>query len=145
MVYVCDQNVRLTYRIGDLLMATGYASTGQPARPYGSADDLGGNAPRSPQFQTGLTGDPDSAATVTTRPDAGLTADSMQWTAQAGGGYRPSSVLTPIMKNPGGLGMSAGDAARRTFDGQYLGSVVGTSESSFGPAAMLRLSGLNSE
>lgn len=126
-------------------MATGYASTGQPARPYGSADDLGGNAPRSPQFQTGMAGDPDSAATVTARPDAGLTADSMQWTAQAGGGYRPSSVLTPIMKNPGGLGMSAGDAARRTFDGQYLGSVVGTSESSFGPAAMLRLSGLNSE
>lgn len=119
---------------------------GLPGRPYGTPDDLDGNAPRSAQFATGTQGDPDNVATVTARPDVGLTADSLQWRAQTPAGYRPSSVLTPIGKNPGGNGMSAGDAARRTFDGTYLGSVVGTSESSFEPAAMLRLaSGLDSD
>lgn len=128
------------------MAATGFTGQpGQPQRPYASPDDLAGNAPRSAEFATGTQGDPGSAATVTTQADAGLTDDSMQWNAQAGGGYRPSSVLTPIGKNPGGNGMSVGDASRRTFDGQYLGSVVGTSESSFEPAAMLRLLGQNSQ
>jgi hypothetical protein len=50
-----------------------------------------------------------------------------------------------MTRNPGGNGMSASDAARRTIDGQYLGSVNGSSASSFEPAAYLRLTGENSE
>jgi hypothetical protein len=59
------------------------------------------------------------------------------------GGFRPTSVLQPIMRNPGGNGMSAADAARRLPIGQYLGSVNGTSADSFEPSAMMRLSGQN--
>lgn len=119
---------------------------GLPGRPYGTPDDLDGNAPRSAQFTTGTQGDPDNVATVTARPDVGLTADSLQWRAQTPAGYRASSVLTPIGKNPGGLGMSAADAARRTFTGDYLGSINGQSESSFEPSALLKMqSGLDSE
>ena len=116
-----------------------------PGRPYSGPDQLGGNAGRSQQLQVGATGDPDSAATATARPNVGLTADSLQWRAQTPTGYRPSSILTPIGRNPGGNGMSAGDAARRWADGTPMGSVLGTSESSFEPAALLRQSGLEAD
>lgn len=119
-------------------------------RPYATPSQVPGGPEsfRSSAFRSGANGDPDSAATVTTRPDTGLTSDSMQWTARAGGGYRPSSVLTPIgsNNNPGGLGMSAGDAAKRLPDGTFLGTGNGMSESSFEPAALLKLSaGLDSQ
>jgi hypothetical protein len=125
-------------------MATGgFTADGTPTRPYSGPAMTGGNAPRSASFQTGRAGDPDSAATVTTRASSSLTADSLQFNAAVPQGVRPTSVLQPIESNPGGLGMSAGDAARRTVTGQYLGSVNGTSQSSWEPAAMLRLSGQN--
>jgi hypothetical protein len=62
---------------------------------------------------------------------------------QVSHGVRPTSVLQPLA--PSANGYSAGDAARRTIDGTYLGSVNGTSESSFAPSAWLRLSGQDSE
>jgi hypothetical protein len=118
---------------------------GLPSRPYSSINQLGGASPRSQEFATGINGDPDSAATATTRASTGLTADSLQFNSMVPHGYQPTSVLQPIMKNPGGNGMSAGDAAHRLADGTFLGTGNGMSESSFEPAAMLRLSGLDAE
>jgi hypothetical protein len=119
---------------------------GQPGRPYSGPDQLGGNAPRGEQFRTGAnqTGD---IATATARPDAGLTDDSLQFRAMTPKGYRPSSVLTPIgsNNNPGGLGMSAGDAAKRLPDGTFLGPGNGMAASSFEPSALLKLAGQNSQ
>ena len=105
--------------------------------------DLAGRDPGQtggsvPEFSTGITGDPSSVATVAGQ-DHHLNINAQQFNAQVSPGVRPTSVLQPIMRNPGGLGMSAADAARRTFDGQYLGSVNGTSVSSFEPTALRRL------
>ena len=118
---------------------------GQPGRPYGSPDDLAAHASRSQQMQLGAAGDPDNIATATARPDAGLTADRLrQWRAMTPKGYTPGAlILTPIGRNPGGNGMSAADASRRWADGSYMGSPIGTSESSFEPAALLRMTGLD--
>jgi hypothetical protein len=117
-------------------------SDGLPTRPYSAPDQLGGNAPRSAEMFKGANGDPGSIASVQTQP-AGIhmSMNAQQFNAQVPRGVRPTSVLQSIESNPGGLGMSAADAARRTVTGQYLGSVNGTSQSSFEPAAMLRLSG----
>jgi hypothetical protein len=110
--------------------AAGFTATGQPLRPYSSPDQLDGATPRSTEFATGQVGDPGNAA-------SSLNQDSQRWNLSAQ--FRPTSVLQPVMRNPGGLGMSAGDASRRLADGTYMGSVNGTSISSFEPAAMLRL------
>ena len=125
-------------------MATGFTADGMPSRPYASPDQLSGETPRTAELQRGIAGDPDNIATVTTRPSAGLLADSAQWSSAGAAGYRPTSVLQPIMTNPGNLGMSAGDAAHRLPDGTFLGTGNGMAESSFEPAAMLKMSGLNS-
>jgi hypothetical protein len=114
-------------------MAPGYGF-----RPYSSPEMLAGNAPRSAEFNTGQAGDPGNIASVRNQ-DPSLSLNSEQFNGQVPAGVRPTSVLQPLMKNPGGLGMSAGDAARRLPTGQYMGSVNGTSESSFEHAAMLRL------
>jgi hypothetical protein len=103
-----------------------------------------GAAGRTGEFAAGTTGDPDSAASSMNQ-DPGLNLSSIQFNAQVPKGAVPTSVLVPIEKNPGNLGMSAADASRRTLDGTYLGSVNGTSASSFVPAAMRRLSGLDAE
>lgn len=124
--------------------ATGFTSTGQPVRPYASPDQVpAGAESRSASFASGANHTGDVATSA--GQDPGLNLNAQQFNAQAGGGYRPTSVLQPLMRNPGGLGMSAGDAARRLADGTPLGTLNGTSESSFEPAAMLRLSGLNAE
>ena len=71
-----------------------------------------------------------------------LTQASARWNSQVPTSYRPSSILTPIMKRS--LNGMAADT-RRWADGTPMGSVNGTSESSFEPAAMLRLSGLDTQ
>jgi hypothetical protein len=118
---------------------------GQPARPYDGPDSLGGNAPRTAELFHGALGNIDDRAPGSSGDDAGLSLSSQQFNSQVPGRARATSVLQPLGKNPGGNGMSAGDAARRTIDGTYLGSVNGTSQSSFEPAAWLRLSGQDSE
>ncbi len=120
-------------------------ASGQPGRPYSGPDQLGGNAPRTQEMQLGANGDATSAARATVRPNAGLTADSLQFRAQTPAGYRPSSVLTPIMKNPGGNGMSASQAALRFPDGTSMGNVNGISADQLEAAALLKMSGLNSQ
>jgi len=111
---------------------------GSPTRPYADPGQLGGNAGRGAAFDDGQFGTPGSIATSAGQ-DTNLTMNAQQFRAQVPQGVRPTSVLQPLMKNPGGNGMSAGDAARRTVDGTYLGSVNATSASSFEPSAMLRL------
>jgi hypothetical protein len=100
---------------------------------------------RSLELARGAFGDPAGQAPGSSGEDSGLTLSAAQFNRQASGGARPTSVLQPLSSNPGGNGMSAGDAARRTIDGQYLGSVNGTSESSFEPAAYLRLTSQDGE
>jgi hypothetical protein len=97
-----------------------------------------GAAGRSGHFATGVTGDQGNTGTSLSQ-DAGLNLNAQQFMAQVPHGVQPTSVLQPLARNPGGNGMSAGDAARRLVDGTYLGSVNGTSADSFEPAAMLRL------
>jgi len=109
-------------------------------RPYGSPDQAGAES-RSASFGTGITGD-DPGNSPTSAGQDTVNLNSQQLMAQVPQGVRPTSVLQPIESNPGGLGMSATDAARRTVTGQYLGSVNGTSQSNFEPAAILRMSGL---
>src|SRR5689334_12397248 len=110
-------------------------SDGQPTRPY--ADASAAPSPgRAAEFSTGVTG-----ATVIPGSES-MTAASARFNAQVPTSYRPSSILTPIMKRSAN-GMSAD--TRRWADGTPMGSVNGTSESSFEPAAMLRLSGLNAQ
>jgi hypothetical protein len=107
------------------------------ARPYAAPDQ---NAPRVQEFSTGQQGETDPARTASIRnQDPGLNLNSQQFNAQVPTRVRPTSVLQPLAKNPGGNAMSAGDAARRTVDGTYLGSVNATSLSSFEPSAMLKL------
>ena len=123
-------------------MASGFGQ-----RPYSEPGATLGNAGRTGQFNTGQTGEQDPgniASVLSAAPDPSLVSRSLQFNSQVTGA-RPTSVLQPLMRNPGGNGMSAADAARRTVTGQYLGSVNGTSQSSFEPAAMLRLSGLDSQ
>lgn len=114
-------------------MATGFTNAGTPSRPYSGPDMTGGNEGRTASFSAGTAPvDPGNAATS-------LNQDSQRW--NPAGGFRPTSVLQPIMRNSGGNAMSAGDAARRLPDGTYLGSINATSVSSFAPSAMMRLTG----
>jgi hypothetical protein len=57
------------------------------------------------------------------------------------GQSRPHSILQPLGANPGGLGMSAEDAANRLPDGTWMGAQNGVSSESYQPSKMLRLVG----
>jgi hypothetical protein len=110
--------------------------SGQPTRPYAGPGATGGNAGRGAEFATGITG-------ATAEPGSeSLTIASARYNSQVPTQYRPSSVLQPIMRRSAN-GMSAD--TRRWADGTPMGSLNGISESSFEPAAMLRLSGLNAQ
>ena len=131
----------ITYEPGASALPHGSTASGQPVRPYASPDQVPqGTEFRSNAFATGQRGetDPGNTASIRNNQDPGLNLSSAQFNSQVGG-YRPTSLLQGIEKNPGGLGMSAGDAARRLPTGEYLGSGNGSSESSFAPSTMLRL------
>jgi hypothetical protein len=101
-----------------------------------------GTPGRSQEMLTGALGDPGSAPTSSGQ-DASLAMNAQQFNDQVPHAVRATSVLQPLA--PSANGYSAGDAARRTFDGQYLGSINGTSEAGFERAALLRLTGQDSE
>jgi hypothetical protein len=124
-------------------MATGFTVDGQPSRPYSSPDQLGGATPRTGQFTIGHQGDPDSAATATTRASTGLTADSLQFNSMVPHGVRPTSVLQPL--RPSMNGQSASDYQRVLPGGYVLPTQNGQSASSYEASLPLRLSGLNAE
>jgi hypothetical protein len=98
---------------------------------------------RADEFNAGITGDDPGSSPTSSGQDAGLALSAQQFAARANmPGVRPTSVLQPLA--PSANGFSAGDAARRTIDGTYLGSGNGQSESSFERAALLKLTGQNS-
>src|SRR5689334_1823664 len=98
----------------------GYGADSAPSRPFSAPGQYPGPA-RSQELQRGIDGDPDNTASVTSQPAATLTQNSLQFNSLVPGGVRPTSVLQPIQRNPGGNGMSAGDAARRFADGTPMG------------------------
>jgi len=123
-------------------MASDPAAGGQPPRPYSSPGQLGGAAPRKGEFTTGVTGDPDSAATVTTRASTGLTEDSLQFNSMVPGGVRPTSVLQPL--RPSMNARSASDYQRVLPGGYTLPTQNGQSESSWETSSYLRMQGQDS-
>ena len=123
-------------------MATGYSSMGQPVRPYSAPDQLGGATPRSQELQRGIQGDPDSAATATTRASDGLTADSLQFNAMGHQGVRPTSLLQPL--RPSMNGQSASDYERVLPGGYTLPTQNGQSASSWEASNYLRMQGADS-
>jgi hypothetical protein len=132
------------------MMADG--ATYRPVQTRGVADNTApdpsaGVGSRLDGFSTGVRGDASSAAGVGSEIANSARYNAMvpRQVGSAGLTVRPTSVLQSLSTNPGGLGMSAGDSARRMYNGQYLGSVVGTSESSFEPSALLRMSGQDSQ
>jgi hypothetical protein len=116
-------------------------STAPNNNAYGDQSQVGGSMS---EFHSGQQGQPGRIASVANNDPGDLRLNSQQFNAQVPRavtpvrpGVRLTSVLQPLAASPNG--MSAADAARRTFDGQYLGSVNGTSESSFEPSALRRL------
>jgi hypothetical protein len=120
----------------------GYTADSAPSRPHGGPGQLGGNAGRSQQFVTGVTGSPESAATVTTRASTGLTADSLQFNSMVPHGVRPTSVLQPL--RPSMNGQSASDYQRVLPGGYTLPTQNGQSESSWETSNYLRMQGQDS-
>jgi hypothetical protein len=120
----------------------GLTASNGPVRPYSTPDQLGGNTPRSAEFATGTMGDPDSAATATTRVGAGLTEDSLQFNALVPAGVKPTSVLQPL--RPSMNARSTSDYARVLPGGYTLPTQNGQSESSWEKSAYLRMQGQDS-
>ncbi len=120
-------------------MATGFTEDGQPVRPYSSPDQLGGATPRSQELQRGIQGDPDSAATATTRASTGLTEDSLQFNAMVPHGVKPTSVLQPL--RPAMNARSVSDYRRVLPGGYTLPTQNGQSESSWEASSYLRMQG----
>lgn len=94
------------------------------------------------QFQLGLHGDPENAASVTTSP--GLQAQQVRQQNMISVGFRPQSVLHAYMSS--GIGSSARDRARMLPGGGLLPSPMdATSESTYQQLIpkMLTQGGLN--
>jgi hypothetical protein len=124
-------------------MVVGFTADGQPSRPYSSPGQVpAGAAFRSQEFTTGQVGDPDSAATVTTRASTGLTEDSLQFNSMVPTGVRPTSVLQPL--RPSMNGQSEQDYQRVLPGGYTLPSQNGQSESSWEKSSYLRMQGQDS-
>jgi hypothetical protein len=110
-------------------------------RPYSEPGATLGNSGRTAQFSTGQTGDPGNIAASASQ-DPGLNLNSAQFNGQVSAGVgRPTSVLQNVMPNPGGNGMSAGQAARRFADGTPIGNPNGIAADQLERAALLRMTG----
>lgn len=99
-----------------------------------SAGADGQNVGRNEAFGHGTTGTPSQVA-------SSLNQESAVYNSKVPGKFSAHSVLTPLMSNPGGNGMSAENAANRTVTGDYLGSVNGVSQQSYQQTAMLKMMG----
>lgn len=96
------------------------------------------------EFEGGINHAQNSGALNEGTISPGLSQSSASFNAQvAHGESAPHSVLQPIIKNPGGLGMSAQDSEHRDLQGHFLGAVNGVSPESYQQAAMLKLTGDN--
>lgn len=115
-----------------------YGFSPNPVESNGAYEVPGGSGGHLPEFSKGITGETDPANTASV---FSLNRDSARFNAMVPHQFRPSSVLQPIQSNPGGNGMSAGQAARRFADGTSMGNPNGMAESSFQKAALLKLAG----
>ena len=100
-----------------------------PARMYSGPDATGGNAPRSDEFATGVSG--------VTEPSA-LNQASIRFNSQVPTGYRPMSLLTPVMRRSAN-GMSADQAARRFPDGTPIGNPNGIAADQLEQSVLMRM------
>src|SRR6266516_4252871 len=113
-------------------------------QPAGTLAEVASSLPASPEIPGNIAGIASEVANWE-RFNAMVPHQFGQFAQVSPAGYRPSSVLTPFGRNPGGNGMSEGDASRRWADGTPMGTLNGTSQSSFEPAAMLRAAGQDAE
>jgi hypothetical protein len=113
-------------------------STAPNNNAYGAPGESGGHLP---SFQTGISGEtnPENTASV-----FNLSRDSARFNSLVPHQFTPQSTLLAIQRNPGGNGMSAGQAARRWADGSPMGNPNGIAEDSFQKAALLRMAGQDS-
>ena len=111
-------------------------ASGPTGRPYGSADDLDGNAPRQQEFMTGLNQGGDLAG------NSSINADSARYNALVPRQFSQHSVLQTAM--PSSNGMSETDA-RRMLPGlsTLLPTQNGSSPSSYEQGIYMRLAGQN--
>jgi hypothetical protein len=116
-------------------------SMGSTAPHNGAYDVPGGAGGHLPEFSTGISGetDPNKTASV-----FNLNADSARYNAMVPRQFGPTSVLQTVVRNPGGNGMSAGQAARRWADGSPQGNPNGMAQSSFEKAVLLKMAGQDS-
>jgi hypothetical protein len=114
-------------------------ASGTPGRPYSAPDQLGGNAPRSAEFTTGITGDPGNTASVSS-----LNQDADRFNALVPRQFAQHSVLQTAM--PSANGMSATDY-QRVLPGlsRPIPSPNGSSQDSYNRSLVMRLSGLHAE
>jgi hypothetical protein len=113
----------------------GMTSSGQPSRPYADPGQLGGNAPRSAEFTTGVLGDPGSTASVSS-----LNADADKFNALVPRQFEQHSVLQTAM--PSANGMAAADYERMLPGlSKPLPSPNGSSQDSYQKSLLMRLSG----
>lgn len=116
------------------------ASGMQPGRPYGSSEDLDGNAGRQGEFTTGATQTGDLAG------NSAINADSARFNALVPRQFSQHSVLQTAM--PSANGLSAQDAERMLPGGQPGQSVMlptqnGSSADTYEKAIYMRLAGLD--
>ena len=115
--------------------AGGLTADGQPSRPYSGPGQLGGNAPRSAAFATGLTGDQGSAASV-----SALNSDADRFNAMVPRQFSQQSVLQTAM--PSANGMSANDYQQRMLPGgSMLPTANGSSADTYEKSLVMRLQG----
>ena len=102
-------------------------------RPYGSSEDLGGNAPRRAQFASGANGTGDIAG------NSALNADSARFNALVPRQVGLHSVLQTAM--PSMNAMSATDYERVLPGGYVLPTQNGSSPASYEKSIFMNLQG----
>jgi hypothetical protein len=130
----------ITYDQGASARPPALTNDGAPTRPYSTPGQLGGNAPRTPQFSTGISGDPGSAAGSLSE-----IADSDRYNAMVPRQFSQHSVLQTAM--PSANGMALGDYEQRMLPGlsKPLPSANGTSQDSYDKSLIMRLNGLDAQ
>jgi hypothetical protein len=123
----------MTYDPGASARPYAVTDDGLPTRPYADSGQLGGNAPRTPEFNAGISGDPGSAV-------SSLNADSQRWRNLTPQQFERTSVLEPILSGPNGI--SETDHQRRALPGNHLlPTQNGQSASSWESSNYLRMQG----
>jgi hypothetical protein len=128
----------ISYDTGASARPPRLTDAGQPTRAYSTPGQLGGNAPRTPEFSTGISGNPASAAGSLSE-----ITDSEKYNAMVPRQFSQHSVLQTSM--PSANGYSTRDFQERMLPGlaKPLPSVNGTSQDSYDKSLIMRLNGLD--